>query len=58
MLRLLGVRIPPVIGVPLGIAVLATGLVTGRFLACVAGGLVLVTSLVGAGHREDDAPRR
>lgn len=54
MLRLLGVRIPPLVGVPLGLAVITAGLVSGRLLACVAGALVLVSSLVGSSHREDD----
>lgn len=54
MLRLLGVRIPPLVGVPLGLAVITAGLVTGRLLACVAGGLVLVSSVAGATRHDDD----
>jgi hypothetical protein len=51
---LLGVRIPPLVGVPLGLAVITAGLVTGRLLACVAGGLVLVSSVAGATRHDDD----
>ena len=47
VLKLLGIRIPPILGVPLGVLLGAMGVLVGRPLLCIVGVVVVVMSVGG-----------